>query len=295
MKTVKSNSYQRIALAEHQNLYVLTDLPYAYAALEPVIDAKTMKLHHRKHHATYLENLLNEIDGTNLMKIDPYELACDLTVVPEEKLQKVQNNLGGFINHNIFFKMMRKPSANNKPEGVIADLINDEFGSFNKFKKDFIEAAKNHFGSGWVWLCIKNNKVTICTTKNQDNPLMGKKFAGCDGTPILGLDVWEHAYYLKYQNKRADYVKAWFDVIDWDEVQRIYETDKMEKSASRKDLLSGGRADKAKESDFDAEELAKGIKTEMEHTNNKNLAKEIAMDHLTEDAKYYTKLLRAGL
>lgn len=296
MHKILTQSYRRTLHADKNSEYVLPSLPYAYTALEPVIDAETMRIHHKKHHATYLDNLLEEIEGTKLIKTDPYELACNLSQVPKNKLEKVKNNLGGFINHNMFFRMMRKPQKNNKPTDVINDLIVDSFGSFKNFKNEFVETAKNHFGVGWVWLCLIGKKLKIYTTKNQDNPLMGKQFADADGLPILGVDVWEHAYYLQYQNKRADYVKAWFDLINWDEVERIYETRKIEsKLEKRSDLLSGGKGDKAKEQDFDADELAKGIKTEMEHTDDEDMAKEIAMDHLTEDRKYYTKLLRAGL
>lgn len=296
MKTIKSQSFARIVHAKTHEDYVLPALPYKYTALEPVIDAETMRIHHKKHQATYLDNLLAEIENTDLASKDPYELAMNLDVVQEEKCEKVKNNLGGFINHNMFWRMMRKPVKNNKPSGDVADLITENFGSFNNFKKEFIEAAKSHFGSGWVWLCADGDELKICATKNQDNPLMGKEHAGVAGLPILGVDVWEHAYYLGYQNKRADYVKAWFDLINWDEVERIYETRKIEsKLEERQDLISGGKADKATEEDFDADELAKGIKTEMEHTDDEDMAKEIAMDHLTEDPKYYTKLLRAGL
>ena len=296
MKTIKSQSFNRVLVARKHESYDLPNLPYKFNALEPIIDAETMRIHHKKHHATYLENLLNEIENTKLISKDPYDLACDLSIVPKNKLEKVKNNLGGFINHNMFFRMMRKPEKNNKPTGTISELIDDEFDSYKNFKNEFMEAAKNHFGSGWIWLCAKGNKLEICATKNQDNPLMGKSYADADGTPILGLDVWEHAYYLKYQNKRADYVKAWFDLINWDEVERIYETRKIEsKLEERQDLISGGKGDKATEEDFDADELAKGIKTEMEHTDDEDMAKEIAMDHLTEDPKYYTKLLKAGL
>lgn len=296
MKIIKSKSYESFFVFAKKSEYVLPDLPYSYSALEPIIDAETMRIHHEKHHAAYLENLLNEIEGTHLINKNPYDLASDLNLVSESKLEKVKNNLGGFINHNMFFRMMRKPQKNNKPTDVINDLIVDSFGSFKNFKNEFVETAKNHFGVGWVWLCLRGKKLKICTTKNQDNPLMGKQFADADGMPILGVDVWEHAYYLQYQNKRADYVKAWFDLINWDEVERIYETRKIEsKLEKRNDLLLGGKGDRAKEQDFDADELAKGIKTEMEHTDDEDMAKEIAMDHLTEDPKYYTKLLKAGL
>ena len=297
MKTILSTSFKLAhTIISAKNDYQLPDLPYAYNALEPVIDAKTMRLHHKKHHATYLENLLKEIQDTKLIAKDPYDLACDLSIVPSNKLDAVRNNLGGFINHNMFWRMMRKPNRSNRPTSTIDALIKKHFTNFDKFKKDFVDAATSNFGSGWVWLCTSENKLKICATKNQDNPLMGEAYANASGTPILGLDVWEHAYYLNYQNKRADYAKAWFNVINWDEVERIYNTSNLEtKIDKNKQNLQGGKADTAQAEDFDSDELAKGIETEMEHTNDENIAREIAMDHLTEDSKYYTKLLRAGL
>jgi Fe-Mn family superoxide dismutase len=296
MIIVKSNSFMRIVSAEKHSDYQLPDLPYSAVALEPIIDKQTMQIHHKKHHKTYLDNLLKEIENTKLIKIDPYDLACDLSQVPEDKLEAIKNNLGGFINHNMFWRMMRKPRGDNKPTDLINKLIKENFGSFNKFKKEFIEAAKNNFGSGWVWLCADDDELKICATKNQDNPLMGQQYANASGTPILGLDVWEHAYYLNYQNKRADYAKAWFDVVNWDEVERIYKTSNLETQIEEnKQTITGGKGDETQAEDFDSDELAKGIETEMEHTDDGKIAKEIAMDHLTEDPKYYTKLLRAGL
>lgn len=294
MKILYSQSF--IKQARHEQAYILPKLPYAYDALEPIIDAETMQIHHKKHQKTYLDKLLDEIQDTKLVKINPYDLACDLSIVPQDKLESVKNNLGGFINHNMFWRMMRKPVKNNKPTKIINNLLKKNFGSFDTFKKEFIEAAKNNFGSGWVWLCADEDELKICTTKNQDNPLMSEKYAKASGTPILGLDVWEHAYYLNYQNKRADYAKAWFDLVNWDEVERIFKTSNREAEIENETQnLEGGKGDASTAKDFDSDELAKGIETEMEHTDDKTIAKEIAMDHLTEDSQYYTKLLRAGL
>jgi superoxide dismutase, Fe-Mn family len=193
--------------------FELAPLPYAHDALEPHIDAKTMEIHHGKHHAAYTNNLNAAIAGTELegKTIEEILHAC-------KDKPAVRNNGGGFYNHNLFWQVM-SPNGGGEPSGELASAINDTFGSFANFKEEFSKAAATRFGSGWAWLCVTNGKLEVCSTANQDNPLMGE---GCQGTPILGLDVWEHAYYLLYQNRRPDYVNAFFNVISWEEVGRLY-------------------------------------------------------------------------
>lgn len=199
--------------------FELTKLPYAYDALEPHIDAQTMEIHHSKHHNGYTTKLNNAIEGTPLEGKSIEELLADHT-----DSSAVRNNGGGYWNHDLFWKIM-SPNGGGNPTGAIADAINAEFGSYDKFKDEFSKAAATRFGSGWAWLCVlKGGKLEVCSTPNQDNPLMPK--AGCDGHPILGLDVWEHAYYLKYQNRRPDYIEAFFNVINWDEVNKRFEAAK---------------------------------------------------------------------
>lgn len=194
-------------------------LKYDYNALEPHIDEETMRIHYGKHHAGYTSKLNNAISGTDLDSKSIEDILANLDM----SNSAVRNNGGGYYNHNLFFEVM-SPNGGGKPSGELAKAIDTAFGSFDKFKDEFSTAAKTRFGSGWAWLCAhKGGKVTVCSTPNQDNPLM----SGCDcGTPILGIDVWEHAYYLKYQNKRPDYVEAFFSVIDWDLVSKKYEAAK---------------------------------------------------------------------
>lgn len=198
--------------------FTLPELPYAFDALEPHIDAKTMEIHHGKHHAGYTNNLNNAIKGTELEKLSI-----------EEILQKgtdnkaVRNNGGGFYNHSLFWKVMSK-NGGGEPTGELAEAIKEAFGSFEEMKTAFSNAAKTQFGSGWAWLCVKDGKLEVCATPNQDNPLMPG--VGCEGTPILGLDVWEHAYYLNYQNRRPDYVAAFWNVINWEQVAENYKSAK---------------------------------------------------------------------
>ncbi|QAA82326.1 superoxide dismutase [Aequorivita sp. H23M31] len=196
--------------------FELPKLPYAFDALEPNIDAKTMEIHHDKHHKGYTDNLNKAIEGTDLEKKSIEDILKNLDM--ENKA--VRNNGGGFFNHSLFWKVM-SPNGGGKPSGDLAKAIDEAFGSFDAFKEKFSTAAKTQFGSGWAWLCVnKGGKLEISATPNQDNPLMpGTK---CDGYPILGLDVWEHAYYLKYQNKRPDYVEAFWNVVNWDEVASNY-------------------------------------------------------------------------
>jgi Fe-Mn family superoxide dismutase len=197
--------------------FELPALPYAYDALEPHIDARTMEIHHTKHHQAYITNLNNAIAGTELEgnTIDQILKVC-------KDKPAVRNNGGGFWNHNFFWDSM-SPNGGGEPSGNLAEAIRTTFGSFDAFKDEFSKAGITRFGSGWAWLCVENGKLVICSTANQDNPLMGE---GCSGTPILALDVWEHAYYLKYQNKRPDYISAFFNVINWQEVARRFESAK---------------------------------------------------------------------
>lgn len=193
--------------------FELPKLPYSYDALEPHIDAKTMEIHHSKHHNAYTANLNNAIAGTDLEGKSIEEI-CKTPGLSGA----VRNNGGGYYNHNMFWTLMSQNGGGN-PTGKIAGAIDTAFGSFEAFKEEFAKAATTRFGSGWAWLCVKNGKLSVCSTANQDNPLMADQ---CGGTPILCLDVWEHAYYLNYQNRRPDYIDAFFKVINWNEVERRY-------------------------------------------------------------------------
>lgn len=195
--------------------FELPKLAYAYDALEPYIDARTMEIHYSKHHQGYTTNLNNAIAGTDLEGKTIEEI---LKVCKDKPA--VRNNGGGFWNHSLFWEIMA-PNAGGTPSGDLAQAINDSFGTFENFKDEFAKAAATRFGSGWAWLCVENGKLKICSTPNQDNPLMGLG-DGCSGTPILGLDVWEHAYYLNYQNRRPDYINAFFNVINWNVVAKKY-------------------------------------------------------------------------
>lgn len=186
--------------------FELPKLPYAYDALEPHIDARTMEIHHSKHHQAYITNLNAAIAGTDLEGKTIEEILQNCADKPA-----VRNNGGGFWNHNLFWEVMA-PNAGGQPTGELAEAINAAFGSFDAFKEEFAKAGATRFGSGWAWLCVENGKLVVCSTANQDNPLMGE---GCNGTPILAMDVWEHAYYLHYQNRRPDYINAFFNVINW--------------------------------------------------------------------------------
>ncbi len=198
--------------------FQLPDLPYAYDALEPHIDARTMEIHHSKHHAGYTNKLNAAIEGTDLEKKSIKEILANVSKYPGG----VRNNGGGFYNHSLFWTIMSPDGGGEPSERMnIHKAIMRDFGSFENFKKEFAAAAATRFGSGWAWLCVdKNDKLFICSTANQDNPLMDVVEA--TGTPILGLDVWEHAYYLNYQNRRPDYIDAFFNVINWAEVTERY-------------------------------------------------------------------------
>ena len=198
----------------------LPKLKYAFDALEPHIDAKTMEIHHGKHHAGYTNKLNDAIKGTDLEGKTIENILKNLDM----SKKAIRNNGGGFYNHSLFWEIM-SPDGGGKPEGELASAIDSAFGSFEAFKDEFSKAAAGQFGSGWAWLCVHpGGKLEICSTANQDNPLMPEK--GCSGTPILGLDVWEHAYYLNYQTRRPDYINAFFNVINWKEVASRYAKEK---------------------------------------------------------------------
>jgi Fe-Mn family superoxide dismutase len=195
--------------------FELPKLNYAYDALEPHIDARTMEIHHSKHHAGYTNNLNNAIAGTDLegKSIEDILTGLDMTNMA------VRNNGGGFYNHCLYWEVMG-PNGGGKPTGDLAAAIDADLGGFDAFKDAFAKAGATRFGSGWAWLCVNGGKLEVCSSANQDNPLMPG--IGCGGTPILGMDVWEHAYYLNYQNRRPDYINAFFEVINWDEVAKRY-------------------------------------------------------------------------
>ncbi len=200
----------------------LPPLPYPKEALEPHIDAMTMEIHHGRHHKAYVDNLNKALAGQPVLEARSLEaLLADLASVPDNIRGAVRNNGGGHWNHTFFWKIMA-PNAGGAPSGELAAAIQAAFGSFDDFKAKFEAAGLGRFGSGWAWLLVNGGKLEIASTPNQDNPLMGRAIAGCEGRPILGVDVWEHAYYLKYQNRRADYLKAWWNVVNWAEVARLY-------------------------------------------------------------------------
>ena len=193
--------------------FKLPELNYSYDALEPHIDAKTMEIHHSKHHNGYTTNLNNAIEGTEMQNQSIEEICKS-----ENLTAAVRNNGGGYYNHCLFWDIL-SPNGGGEPKDEVGEAINSSFGSFENFKNEFAKAAATRFGSGWAWLCVKNGALDICSTANQDNPLMLDQ---CGGTPILALDVWEHAYYLNYQNRRPDYINAFFNVINWEEVNKRF-------------------------------------------------------------------------
>ncbi|MFN2745317.1 MULTISPECIES: superoxide dismutase SodA [Bacillus] len=196
--------------------YKLPELPYAYDALEPHIDKETMNIHHTKHHNTYVTKLNEAVAGKqDLESKSVEELVANLDAVPESIRTAVRNNGGGHANHSLFWTLL-SPNGGGVPSGELAEAIDKKFGSFDQFKEDFAAAAAGRFGSGWAWLVVNNGELEITSTPNQDSPLSEGK------TPVLGLDVWEHAYYLNYQNRRPDYIKAFWNVVNWDEVARLY-------------------------------------------------------------------------
>ncbi len=200
----------------HLAKYELPALPYEVNALEPHIDAKTMEIHHGKHHNTYVTKLNAALEGHNdLQDNDVEALVAKLDAVPENIRTAVRNNGGGHANHTFFWNIL-SPNGGGEPTGELADAINSKFGSFDKFKEEFANAAATRFGSGWAWLVVNNGELEVTSTPNQDTPLMDGK------TPVLGLDVWEHAYYLNYQNRRPDYISAFWNVVNWDAVTKHY-------------------------------------------------------------------------
>lgn len=200
--------------------YTLPPLPYEPAALEPHIDARTMEIHHGKHHAAYVNNLNAALKDSPLLGTPIEELIGNLAGVPEAARTAVRNNGGGHANHSMFWKLM-KPGGGGTPTGAVAAAIDRDLGGFDAFKEAFAKAATTRFGSGWAWLVVRDGKLAVTSTANQDNPLMDVVEAGQKGLPILGLDVWEHAYYLHYQNRRPDYIAAWWNTVNWDEVNRL--------------------------------------------------------------------------
>src|SRR5699024_243349 len=196
--------------------FELPELPYAYDALEPTIDKETMNIHHTKHHNTYVNNLNAALEGyADLQSKSLEDIISDLDALPEDIRTAVRNNGGGHANHSLFWKAL-SPNSGRAPSGELADKINVIFDRFDEFKETFQKAAAGRFGSGWAWLVLDNGNIDVISTTNQDNPIMEGK------TPLLGLDVWEHAYYLKYQNRRPEYAKAFWDKVNWDEVTKNY-------------------------------------------------------------------------
>lgn len=195
---------------------IFPELPYAYDALEPHIDKMTMELHHTKHHKAYFDKLQNAVKGTEMENLSMKELFANMSKYPAG----VRNNGGGHFNHSLFWNIL-SPNGGGQPTGKLAEEINNAFGSFDDFKEKFSQAAAGRFGSGWAWLVINDGNLEICSTPNQDNPLMD--VTECRGTPILGLDVWEHAYYLKYQNRRPEYINAFWSLVNWEEVANNFD------------------------------------------------------------------------
>ncbi len=205
--------------------FTLPNLPYAFEALEPIIDTQTMQIHHGKHHAAYVTNLNKALEGqASLASKSIEDLLGNLTTVPDAIRATVRNNGGGHLNHSFFWPLMapKGKGGGGAPTGELAQAIESELGGLAKFKEDFAKAGATRFGSGWAWLLVKNGKLAVASTANQDNPIMGDAVAGISGKPVLGLDVWEHAYYLKYQNRRPDYITAWWDVVNWTQANTNY-------------------------------------------------------------------------
>ena len=199
--------------------YTLPDLPYDYSALEPHIDAQTMEIHHTKHHQKYIDTANEALSGTEWADKPAEEVLQNLSSLPNDIKTKVRNNAGGHANHSLFWTVMG-PDGGGEPSGSVADAISDTFGSFKQFQEKFTETGVGQFGSGWAWLVLDGGKVDVIGLPNQDSPVIEGKI------PILGVDVWEHAYYLKYQNKRPDYIEAWWNTVNWDEVNNRFEAAK---------------------------------------------------------------------
>ena len=199
--------------------YTLPDLPYDYSALEPHIDAQTMEIHHTKHHQKYIDTANEALSGTEWADKPAEEVLQNLSSLPNDIKTKVRNNAGGHANHSLFWTVMG-PDGGGEPSGSVADAISDTLGSFKQFQEKFTETGVGQFGSGWAWLVVDGGKLDVIGLPNQDSPVIEGR------TPILGVDVWEHAYYLKYQNKRPDYIEAWWNTVNWDEVNRRFEAAK---------------------------------------------------------------------
>ncbi|UNU73396.1 superoxide dismutase [Mn] [Moraxella nasovis] len=200
--------------------YTLPELGYAYDALEPHFDKETMEIHHSRHHQAYVNNANAALEGTEWADKPVEEVIANLDKLPKDKQGALRNNAGGHANHSLFWTILK---TGTELKGSLKQAIERDFGSVEAFKEEFEKAAQTRFGSGWAWLVKQGDKLAVVSTANQDSPLMGKDVAGCEGTPIIGLDVWEHAYYLKYQNKRPDYIKAFWNVVNWDEAQRRFD------------------------------------------------------------------------
>jgi Fe-Mn family superoxide dismutase len=213
-KALASGTMNGSALQSNKLIFEQIALPYSYTALEPYIDAQTMEIHYSKHHAAYIKNVNEAISTEKITYTSEKDFFSNISTLSA----KARNNGGGAWNHNFFWQVM-KPNAD-APNGKILEAINNTFGSLEKFKEQFTQAAMTRFGSGWAWLVLENGKLTIGSTPNQDNPLMNLKGNDLKGSPLLALDVWEHAYYLKYQNKRNDYIANWWSIVNWDEVAK---------------------------------------------------------------------------
>ncbi len=200
--------------------FTLPELGYAYDALEPHFDKETMEIHHSKHHQAYVNNANAALEGTEWAGKSAEEVIANLDKIPADKQTAVRNNAGGHANHSLFWAILK---TGTELKGSLKDAIVRDFGSVEAFQEQFEKAAATRFGSGWAWLVKQGDKLAVVSTANQDSPLMGKDVAGCEGTPIIGLDVWEHAYYLKYQNKRPDYIKAFWNVVNWDQAQENFD------------------------------------------------------------------------
>lgn len=200
--------------------YTLPELGYSYDALEPHFDKETMEIHHSKHHQAYVNNANAALEGSEWEGKEVSEVIQNLDKVPSDKQTALRNNAGGHYNHSLFWKTLKTGTT---LQGSLKQAIERDFGSVEAFKEAFEKAAQTRFGSGWAWLVLQGDKLAVVSTANQDNPLMGKQISGTEGYPIIGLDVWEHAYYLKYQNKRPDYIKAYWNVVNWDEAQKRFD------------------------------------------------------------------------